>query len=80
MTIRISRNKLYFEINDDYNDSYICVGYDTIIRIFMTKYYEKGVEDIRNGLDKLVKRNNKFIIAGRLDYSTNIYHTFNEYI
>lgn len=29
-------------MNNDYTNSYICLGYDTIIRVFMEKYYPNG--------------------------------------
>jgi len=33
---------MFFDINMDYEESVFCVGYDTMLRVMMEKYYLKG--------------------------------------
>ena len=44
---------MFFAINMDYEDSVFCVGYDTMVRVMMEKYYEKGYQDIERGLGEV---------------------------
>ena len=65
LNVRINRQFLLFDINRDFRNSHICIGYDTIVRIFMKKYYENGVDDIYKGFRNIEEQNNQLVIFGR---------------
>ncbi|MBI4854203.1 MAG: hypothetical protein HY819_20590 [Acidobacteria bacterium] len=67
-TLAISKSATFMEKARLFGGCYYVLGYDTALRIFSPKYYERA-EDITQSLKTIIEKGGKFLVAARIQGS-----------